>query len=352
MTLINIFFIFFLNFCSIFCVAQFKNIQLNAFGHLEYSLDYQHQKINSYFSLGEHDIFVQAKITKRISFLGEVTVKYDHASSSKFGVNLQRALIKFNINNKHSVILGKIHTPVNYWNDVYHHGRVFYPVIARPVSFNYFMPMHLMGLRLQGQNIGKFNFGYDIAAGNSLNSSDVFEEGFSPSITLAFHFKPILGMRIGASFFYDYMEENGLGGHHSNVPAGNPYTGELYYYTSCFSLAVFQNNFEILNEFAYNVTVTDTLGTAHNFSNFIYIGYVVKEKHVPYLLFDFVDIAHNDVHSYPAEALKMGVGYKHIISYLINLKFQIVYQSTFQTFTNPIHHMNKIAFRMQLAYGF
>jgi hypothetical protein len=344
------------NFCWINVFAQFKNIQLNAFGHLEYTLEHEHQKINSFFSLGEHDVFVQAKITKRISFLSEVTIKYDHASSSKFAIGLERALLKFNLNSKHSVIVGKIHTPVNYWNDVYHHGRVFFPVIDRPLAFNYFVPIHTTGLQLQGQNIGKFKFGYDIVVGNSINSTDVFEEGFTPAIAAAFHFKPIVGMRIGASYYYDYMEENGYGahsGHQTNTHSNhNLYTDELYYHTTCFSLALFQDKYEILNEFTLNVTITDTLGTAINYSNFIYLGYIIKEKHVPFVVFDFVRIASNDLHSLPLERIKIGLGYKHIFSYLINLKVQFEYYSSFNTFINPVHHMNKLELQVQLAYGF
>ena len=58
----------------------------------------------------------------------------------------------------HSIIIGKIHTPVNYWNDVYHHGRVFFPSIDRPTSFSYLVPLHNLGIQFQGQNLGKWNF--------------------------------------------------------------------------------------------------------------------------------------------------------------------------------------------------
>ena len=350
----NIFALIVFNLLTAIVYGQFKNVQINAFGHTEYALKQKHQNLNSFFSLGEHDIFTQAKITKRISFLGEVTVKFDPFSSTKFAVGLERALIKFNLNSKNSIIVGKIHTPVNYWNDVYHHGRVFFPVISRPLSFKYFVPIHTTGLQFQGQNIGKYKFGYDFLVGNSINSTDVFEEGFTPAIAAAFHFKPINGMRIGAAYYYDYMEENGYGAHsgHQHSGSHSMYTGPLYYHTACFSLAIFRNKYEVLNEFSFNLTHTDTLGTSYNFSNFIYLGYIIKEIHVPYVLFDFISIDINDLHSMPKERLKICFGYKHIFSYLINIKFQLEYESSFTTFLNPTSHMNTLGFNMQLAYGF
>ena len=45
---------------------------------------------------------------------------------------LERARLKYEYREWLSVIVGKMHKPVNYWNDVYHHGRLFFPVIDRP----------------------------------------------------------------------------------------------------------------------------------------------------------------------------------------------------------------------------
>lgn len=48
-----------------------------------------------------------------------------------------------------------MHTPVNEWNDAYHHGRLFFPTIDRPYSFGEFVPVHEVGLRLSGENLGR-----------------------------------------------------------------------------------------------------------------------------------------------------------------------------------------------------
>ena len=90
---------------------------------------------------------------------------------------MERARLKYEFREWLSVIVGKMHTPVNYWNDVYHHGRLFFPTIDRPRSFGTHVPIHTLGLRLQGQNIGKLRFGYDLVIGNGMSSNDVVTAG-------------------------------------------------------------------------------------------------------------------------------------------------------------------------------
>ena len=347
--------IFLLFVLSISAFGQGPRVLVNGFGHLEYTLEHKNGKINSFFSLGEHDLFVQAKISDRISFLGELVVKYNDASPTKFLPSLERSLVKFNLNNKHSIIAGKIHTPVNYWNDVYHHGRVFFPVIARPSSFSNFIPIHTLGIQFQGQNLGKLKFGYDVVVGNSLNSTDVFEAEFSPALAFAFHLKPVLGMRIGLSYSYDNMRENGYGAHsgHALGHMGHVmYNGPLTFHTACFSFAYFKEKIEILNEFSNNITTTDSMGTAINFSNFIYLGYNIKEIHTPYFATEILMISNNELHNMPQERLKFIIGYKHSFNYLVNLKAQIEYNSQISSISQPLDNGNTLSFRLQLAYGF
>jgi hypothetical protein len=352
--------------CLLFCVCHFKNVsaqkpvtQFNGFGHLEYALMLEPEQ-NSSFSIGEHDFFVTSKLSNRISFLGEFVIRYNNNSPTKFVASIERSLIRFNYKGNHSLIGGKIHTPVNYWNDVYHHGRLFFPSIDRPLAFSYVVPLHTLGVQLQGQNLGKLNFGYDLVLGNSLNSTDNFSTNFTPSITAAVHIKPVDGMRIGLSYFYDYLKENKTGVHtgHNTSPTfqpENPYKGPLQFHFAAFSAAYFSQKIEFLNEFAYNGTNTDSLGLANNFSNYTYIGYRIKDKYVPYLLFDYFETAKNDLHTYRHNQIKMALGYRHEFNPFLNLKFQVEYdpaRAHHHEDPSPTHSNGMFGFRIQLAYGF
>lgn len=102
-------------------VAQRTQIR----GFVDASTYYQRGKLN--FSLGEQDLFITSEITQRLSFLGETVFKYSPDSPTDFDISIERIILKYNYFGNHSVLLGKHHTPINYWNDTYHHGRVFFP---------------------------------------------------------------------------------------------------------------------------------------------------------------------------------------------------------------------------------
>jgi hypothetical protein len=348
--------------CFIFCIlcsaklwAQLPKTEFKGFGHIEYSLDFVNpNKPDSYFILGEHDLFVQSKITKRFSYLGEFVIRYNGASATKFLPSIERTLVKYAYLNNHSVIFGKIHTPINYWNDSYHHGRVFYPVISRPIAFSHFVPLHTIGMQAQGQNIGKWNFGYDVVVGNGIASTDIFDSNSSPGFAAAIHIKPIDGMRIGVSHYFNRMDENGYGSHSGHVmPTGTAYRGPLDFYLNSLSIAYFGKNFEILSESSRNLTRTDSLGFANNFSTFLYLGYVIKEKHVPMIMVDYINISNNDLHSSPMELLKLGLGYRYEFSHLLNVKGMLEYYFEHShSHHGPGPQKNYFAIEMQLAYGF
>ena len=78
------------------------------------------------FGFGEQDLFITSELSDRLSFLGESVFKYTPSSPTEFSVSIERIVIKYNFQGNHNIIIGKIHTPLNYWNDTYHHGRVFF----------------------------------------------------------------------------------------------------------------------------------------------------------------------------------------------------------------------------------
>jgi hypothetical protein len=338
--------------------CQEKKTIFNGFGHQEFSL-FSKDTLNGYFSIGEHDFFVRSNISDKISFLGEYVFRFNRNSPTNFLPSIERSFLKINYHNQHAIIAGKIHTPVNYWNDVYHHGRVFFPVIDRPSAFSYFVPLHTLGMQFQGQNMGKLNWGYDVVLGNGISSTDNFQRGLSPSLTAAFHIKPIDGMRIGLSHYYDYLDQNSYGAHSGHgtapdVPINNAYSGPLEFQLSSFSFAYFSKKNELLLESSINHSKTDTLGLARNWSSFIYYGYKINEKNIPYILFDYLKTAANDLHVYPLEIRKIALGYRHEFNYLTNVKIQIENSMMHHGLMKdePMHDHANWGLRIQLAYGF
>ncbi|MEY3085515.1 MAG: hypothetical protein RL037_1695 [Bacteroidota bacterium] len=340
--------------------AQRVRSVVNGYGHMNYNLFYDLQKNSdpalSYFELGEHDLFVNTFFNDRISFLGEFVVRYTKGTPTTFSASIERARLKFDYYKNHSVITGKIHTPINYWNDVYHHGRVFFPSIDRPTSFSYLIPLHNLGIQFQGQNLGKWNFGYDAVLGNGFSASDAFDDNISPATTLAFHIKPIDNLRIGASYFYDFLTDASVTGVHSGhtqAPSHiniTKYKGNLHYNLASQSIAYFGAKHEFLNEFVYNVTHTDSLGYANNLSNYTYYGYRLKDQHVPFAIVDWMSIAENDLITYHYDIMTTWLGYRYEFSETINVKTQVGY--SFNFLNNSHAAFNNLQCKVQFAYGF
>jgi hypothetical protein len=356
----SILFILGITFCGTLFSQRAKAV-INGYGHMNFVYNHDLNKSTdanlNFYELGEHDLFVNSYFNDRISFLGEFIVRYAKGSPTSFAASIERARLKIDYYKNHSIIIGKIHTPVNYWNDVYHHGRVFFPSIDRPTSFSYLVPLHNLGIQFQGQNLGKWNFGYDIVLGNGISSTDVSDDKILPSTTLAFHIKPKDNWRIGASYYYDFLTDASVTGVHSGhttAPShmhGDKYKGKLNYHLISQSIAHFGEKHEFLNEFSYNMTHTDTLGNANNFSNYTYYGYRIKDKHVPYAIVDLLSIAENDLFTYHYDIMRMWLGYRYEFSETLNVKAQLGYSMNLLQ-NSPHDPINMLDFKIQFAYGF
>lgn len=355
--------IYFTLFCLLSVLMSFgQKTQVNFFGHFDsfHESEFSGENINS-FSLGEHDLFVNSKLTEKISFLNETVINVN--ADGVFKSSIERARLKYNYLASHSVIFGKMHTPLNYWNDVYHHGRLFFPTIYRPHYFDLLVPIHTTGIRFQGQNLGKLRFGYDLVLGNGMSSSDFLDIDTQKSISAAIHIKPLQEMRIGLSWYKDMINNAILGAHsgHTNVSHSSMqeiYDGMIDYTLYNCSFAYFPDNYEVLFEASMNKSVTDTLGTAINFASFAYIGRKVTENDVIYVKTDFAKIQRNELHTMPMKWVEYSIGFRHDFSYLVTIKFEAEYE-----YQNHYHLMalgsstemsekhQSLSFKVQIAYG-
>lgn len=328
-----------------------QKTRLQVFMNIDNHTEFENGNTTNFFDLGEQDFFITSKITDRFSFIGETVIK---PNSNEFIGSIERALIKYNYKGNHNILVGKMHTPVNYWNDVYHHGRLFFPTIDRPEAFSYFIPIHNLGIQFQGQNLGKLNFGYDVVIGNGMSATDAFDLDLRKSISAAVHIKPIDFLRIGIGYYNDYLVNNFAGSHtgHSHA-AHNPvkFTGDIDYHLLTNSIAYFGSKFEFLNEFAANFTHTDTLGTAQNVSNYTYLGYRIKDAFTIYGLTDFIIIADNELHNEPISESKVGLGFEYEFSPTVIIRSQVENYHYYRQPSN-VHHSNKIEVKIQLCVAF
>jgi len=289
-----------------------QNTQIRGFADVVTSV----QNGKASFGIDEQDLFITSQLNDRFSFLGETVFKYTPSSATKFAVSIERIVIKFNIAGNHNVLVGKHHTPVNYWNDTYHHGRVFFPTIYRPLLFDAnIIPIHTTGISFRGQNLGGAKFGYDFMLGNGIGSSDVLDNDKGKSITAAVHIKPAAGLRIGASWYNDVIAKGTVT--HDGVldweVRQNLITGSLSY---------FGKKFELLTETTVGSNKTDTTGAKQTVAFYAYAGIKIKEKVVPYIRLDALSYQAGEIYYHKDNTRSFVGGIRYNINYLIALKVE------------------------------
>jgi hypothetical protein len=288
-------------------------------GFVDVLSTYQDKKVG--FGLGEQDLFITSELNDRISFLGESVFKYSPSSPTMFDVSIERILLKYNFYGNHNLLLGKQHTPINYWNYTYHHGRVFFPTIERPLLFAAeIIPLHTTGIGVQGQNLGNVKFGYDLLVGNGIGSTDIGDNDRRKSITAGVHINPADGLTFGASFYNDAVAK----GAKMHDGSTNLYGVNQNLYTG--TVAYFGNKFELLAEGTLGYNHTDTTGTKRTFAGYVYAGFKIKQKLVPYVRFDNINYQAGEVFYHNNDMRATIAGIRYEINYLAVVKLE--YQHT------------------------
>ena len=333
---IFIFYAIFLG-CVCFSFRSFSQ-RTDIRGFMDLSTFLQDDKVS--FGLGEQDLFITSELSDRFSFLGESVFKFTPSTPTTFSVSIERVIVKYNFAGNHNLLIGKHHTPINYWNDTYHHGRVFFPTIDRPLMFEYdIIPLHTTGVSLQGQNLGEAKFGYDLMIGNGLGSQDVLDNDKRKSITAAVHIKPAEGLRIGFSWYNDVMSAG------SKTHEGKLINWDVQQNLFSPSIAYFGNKVEVLAESTIAINHTDTTGTKQSFTGYLYAGYKIKERLVPYIRLDRLHFQEGEILFDKNNTTSIVGGIRYNINYLTVVKLEYQYEQT-----ELEGDTNKLTF--QIAIGF
>lgn len=326
--------------CFFKATAQETTIKGFADFNTAYSIDDE----RLYFALGEQDLFITSELSDRVNFLGETVFKFNAHSGTTFNISVERVIIKYNIKGNNWILFGKQHTPMSYWNDSYHHGRVFFPTIFRPMVFSDdIYPIHTNGINLQGLNLTKYNIGYDLMVGNGLGSNDVLDNNRGKSITARIHAQPWTpATDIGVTGYYDRITP-GL-----NIPShnhGGSDTVSLSQYLYTFYFAHFGKKFEFLTEASFVMNQFDKFENTQTPAGYIYTGYKIKGKFVPYLLFDYIDYDSNELYfENKDKKQQITVGLRYEINYLavVKLEYSRLYMD--KTTTNGLNFQFAVGF--------
>ncbi|NGP76296.1 hypothetical protein G3570_06610 [Balneolaceae bacterium YR4-1] len=271
------------------------------------------------FGIGEQDLFITSKLNDNFSFLGETVFKFSPNSPTDFNVSVERIIVSYNYKGNHNILFGKHHTPINYWNDSYHHGRVFFPTIGRPLLFSAnIIPIHTTGIAFQGLNLGDLRFGYNLMIGNGLGATDVAENNKAKSITASLNIQPWNGWHFGAALYRDVISAGSIV--HGDL-ISNRTTQMLYNGT----VAYFGKKFELLAESTIANNDVDGSGSSTSYASYAYAGLRVDDKVVPYVRFDNLQYDSQDQFFNNEDTNSYIAGFRYEVSYLIVLKMEYQY---------------------------
>lgn len=306
-------------------------------GFMEVDASYMDKKMS--FGFGEQDLFITSQLTDRFSFLGEAVFKYEPTSPTEFGVSIERVIVKYNYFGNNNMLMGKQHTPINFWNDTYHHGRVFFPTIERPLLFPAnFIPLHTTGFAMEGHDLGNIRFGYNVLIGNGLGSSDVANNDTRLSVTAAVHIKPIENLKLGVSYYNDAISQ-GAEVNEKIIPVAvnqQMFTGSISY---------FGRKFELLAEGSCALDKTDSTGVQQNWASYIYAGIRVTTKWVPYIRLDDLQYGSGELYYTKNNTTSFIIGMRYYVDPLLVLKLE------YQHLDQQLQGKNE-AVTFQIAVGF
>lgn len=263
-------------------------LKLVVFGDAGYGF-YNH--VPNTFDFGSFDMFMTARLSDKVSALGEVL--FIAQQDNSIGVDIERLLLRYRQSDYFMASIGRYHTWVGYYNTAFNKGEFLETTTDRPFVYAFddsggVLPMQDVGLNVTGKiPSGRMGLNYVVEVGNgrawgstaepTQNNQDANN---SKSINGGLFMRPeaLSGLQLGFSV------------RHDNLTLPGPRVGE----TIATVHAVFvDSNYEILNEGVFVRHVEQT-GRAFNTSAF-YTQFSRRFGAIrPYLRYQYFNAASDD----------------------------------------------------------
>jgi hypothetical protein len=177
------------------------------------------------FALGQFDTFMTSALSEEISVLAEVVFEFGEDNAAVLDV--ERVQLRWAPSDTFTLTAGRMHTPLGYWNQTFHHGAWLQTTADRPVMYRFeddggILPVHMVGLQLAGTwNASAAALKYSAAVVNGrghipdeiANVQDA-TDGKAVSLWLALAPSAARGLELGASAYLDTIpgapDEDGI----------------------------------------------------------------------------------------------------------------------------------------------
>jgi hypothetical protein len=303
-------------------------------------------KAHDTFQFGEFDLFLSSKLSKSISFVGELI--YGSDRTNEWGFDIERLQVTYKPSRYFNISGGRYHTSIGYYNTAFHHGTWFQTATGRPFM-DFFedaggvLPVHGVGVSATGlvPGTGRLELHWIAELSNGRNSDanlqsvqNFLSDKDHKALNFAAFIKPewAPGLQVGGSYYRDRM-----------VPPGMPDVDQSI---ANFYVVYTNSNWEALNEIVLLQNHADgALKTFHSPLGYAQISRKFG-KYRPYYRFQYLNIANNDpINIYVGRYESHSVGVRMDFSDYVALKAQ--YNRLYQRTVAPENGVN-----MQMAFTF
>ena len=211
----------------------YPSLKISGFGDIDFSATDLHGPSGGFGAqtlLGAHSAFEEGQFTlhlssalsPKVAVFGELTLtpRSDAGIGSPpppgFNPEVERIIIRYDLNDYLKLSFGRYHTPINYWNTAFHHGQWLQTTISRPEMTQFggsFIPVHFVGTLVEGAvpasglNLN-YNFGLGNGRGAVISRPGDFGDVNNNRAWLANLFvKPdrLYGLQVGGSVYRDEL---------------------------------------------------------------------------------------------------------------------------------------------------
>jgi hypothetical protein len=302
---------------------------VDASGHYIKS-DSTHRNAN--FNTGNFVLFVTSQLNERISVLSETS--FTNASSiSSF--NVQRLMLRYYFKDYFSVRVGKMFTPIGYWNNQFTLGLVLQPTIQRPVALRTasdggVLQYHDTGIQFEGENITPARAFYKVMLANGVGyygSSDKNDNHIATTAQVGI--EPLDGLKIIGSGMFDRIEKGKP--NPNGTIASLPDNGNFRLLVASIAYMNPERKPEFIAEFLKQNNKFDNIGKTSSYSYYVYGGYKLTKNITPYALYNFTQAGQSASQADPyfspipvqINFVTLGVRYKFNSSFIWKFEYQI-----------------------------
>jgi hypothetical protein len=283
-------------------------LQMNVFGDVGFEATDRKAVTSNTFEIGSLDIFMTARLSPKVSLLGEVL--FTPAEDNSISPDVERLLLQYRQSDYFGFGIGRYHTSIGYYNTAFHQGAWFETAIGRPFMYAFddeggFLPLQEVGITTYGKiPSGKLGLNYVAEVGNgrdhllgaepAQNAQDV-NNGKSVNVSVFARPSGIPDLQVGFTMYHDYLTFSDNINHRELITT---------------AYAVYMNSkYEFLNEAMLVRHVGSSAGTPGVFHTPAFYTQFSRAfgKYRPYFRYQYINAGVNEpIYGDPADGPVVG----------------------------------------------